>query len=58
MASLTNAFKQMRRRGLIARRESYCEHHGQGMVLEAARQWRKKQREFRGFVHVGSGARP
>jgi hypothetical protein len=53
MPSLTKAFKQMRRRGLIAEREYYCEHCGEQVVLEAARQWREEQREVRGFVRIG-----
>jgi hypothetical protein len=53
MPSLTKAFKQMRRRGLVAEREYYCEHCGEQVVLEAARQWREEQREVRGFVRIG-----
>jgi hypothetical protein len=53
MPSLTKAFNQMRRRGLIATRECYCERCGEESVLDAAQRWRDKQREVRGFVYVG-----
>ena len=53
MPSLTKAFNQMRRRGLIAKRECYCERCGEQAVLEAAQRWRAKHKEVRGFVHVG-----
>jgi hypothetical protein len=53
MPCLIEAFKEMRRRGLIAKRVCYCEHCGPDKMLEAARQWRKRQKEVRGFVHIG-----
>jgi len=53
MPSLTKAFKQMRRRGLIAKRECYCEHCSEEMMLEAAQQWSAKHKEVFGFVHFG-----
>lgn len=53
MPSLTQAFKEMRRHRLIAKRVCYCEHCGEKKMLEAAQQWREKQRKIRGFVHIG-----
>jgi hypothetical protein len=53
MPSLIKAFKQMRRRGLIAKRECYCQHCSEEMMLEAAKRWSAKQKEVFGFVHLG-----
>jgi hypothetical protein len=53
MSSLIEEFKEMRRRGLIAKREVYCEHCSPGMMLKAAHRGRDKHRDIRGFVHLG-----
>jgi hypothetical protein len=52
MPCLIEAFKQMRDRGLIAKRECYCEHCGQEIMLQEVQQSNDKT-EYRGFVHVG-----
>jgi hypothetical protein len=43
----------MRRNGLVAKRECYCEHCSEEMMLEAVRRGMGKQKEVRGFVHLG-----
>jgi hypothetical protein len=53
MPCLIEAFKDMRRQGLIAKRQCYCEHCGQDVIRKAIRRSRAKQRDVRGFVHVG-----
>src|SRR5437016_2432979 len=53
MWCLIEAFKQMRRRGLLAKRECYCEHCAQNLFPKFGRRKKTKQGEFRGFVHVG-----
>jgi len=53
MSSLFEAFEQMRNRGLIARCEPYCEHHSQEMISKTIEDWRKKNKDIRGFVHLG-----
>src|SRR5262245_60480080 len=53
MPCLIETFKKMRRSGLIAKRKCYCENCDRKMILRAAQRLRTKQREVRGFVHVG-----
>lgn len=53
MPSLIEAFKSMRRQGLIAKCECYCEHCGEERIQKSAQRWHEKQRQIRGFVHVG-----
>jgi hypothetical protein len=53
MPSLSKAFKEMRRKGLIAKRECYCEHCGKEKMLEEVQSWREKKKDIRGFGHLG-----
>src|SRR5580704_8813846 len=58
MPSLIEAFKSMKRQGLIAKCECYCEHCGEDRIQKSAQRWHEKQREIRGFVHVGEWNTP
>jgi hypothetical protein len=53
MPSLIEAFKSMKRQGLIAKCECFYEHCGEERIQKSAQRWHEKQREIRGFVHVG-----
>jgi hypothetical protein len=53
MLSLVDAFKEMRRRGLIAKRVCYCEQCSPDMMQKEVQRWREKDRDARGFVHFG-----
>jgi hypothetical protein len=53
MPDLIEAFRQMRHKGLIARRGPYCEHCGPEAIAQAVKKWRRKRGPIRGFVHIG-----
>jgi hypothetical protein len=53
MPSLTEAFRRMRDRGLVAVRNCYCEQCAEYMIPRAARRPFALSDEPRGFVHVG-----
>jgi hypothetical protein len=55
MPSLMRAFENMRRRGLIAECDYYCGPCGQQRVLEQSQKWRARNKDIRGFAHLGDG---
>src|SRR4051812_28958010 len=58
MPSLSEAFKTMCNRGVIAECQPLSNHTAREVVLREAEQWYHQRKKIRGFVHLGQWDTP